>query len=199
MVVKSNLVSLGVVLLFACLPGVGCETGEPVKSLDTAPVVNQDSIKTPAENDSQGEGGNKEEESGLMDLATNLVKKAQDLGGDAMDQANDKGAETVDWVNQMYQSLKDRGLTTAKDATEWVQEDFSNLNAVEYKILQTTMTDVEEFETQMNELGKNRWECFHVQERDGTTTFFFKKPKRSYMRNIPLKDMVRLVPFMGGQ
>ncbi len=191
---KLNRIAMVVSLLVAAGAFIGCETNQATPA-DKADSGQGQEAKQNAKDDDSGDSDN----GGLMDLANNLVKKAKEVGGDAINQASDKGVESVDWVNEMYQSLKDQGLTSARSATEWVQDDFRNMNAVEYKIIRTTITDVAEFEKQMNELGQDRWDCFHVQERDGTTTFFFKKAKRSYMRNIPLKDMIRLVPFMGGE
>lgn len=45
--------------------------------------------------------------------------------------------------------------------------------------------------------GKLRWDCFHAVTKDGETILFLKKERRSILKNIPLKDMLKLVPLMG--
>lgn len=139
----------------------------------------------------------KSKAAGIMDIASKLMDQAKDSGGQAIDQASGSGQDVMDYASEMYKTLKKQGLTKATDASSWLREDFNNMNAIEYKVLRTSVEDPAEFEATLNEMGKARWECFHVQEKDGATTFYFKKPRRSYMRNIPMRDMIRMVPFMG--
>ena len=88
-------------------------------------------------------------------------------------------------------------MTGAGNAQEWVTEDIRNMNAFKYKIEKVSFDDLEALENQLNHLGQLKWECFHVAERGSETVMFFKKERRSLLKNIPLSDMMKIVPFMG--
>jgi hypothetical protein len=52
-------------------------------------------------------------------------------------------------------------------------------------------------EKKLNELGAKRWECFHVGKgAQGETVFYMKKHAKSYLDNVPLKDMLHLLQFL---
>jgi len=53
-------------------------------------------------------------------------------------------------------------------------------------------------EGKLNEAGKSRWECYHVSDLPGGMRFFMKRQKRSYLKNLPLKDVLKLVPLLDG-
>ena len=129
------------------------------------------------------------------------VKKAADWMKDQLDDAAEAGGSTaegsLDWANEMYESLKKQGLTTAGSTTEWVAQDWRKMGVWEYKVVQLEDLSPIEIEKKLNELGKQRWECFHVMPLAGTQ-MYFKRPARSYLKNIPLKDMLRLIPMLDG-
>ncbi len=144
---------------------------------------------------------------GVLDAAADLLGKAKSSGGNAGNWVKDRlgeaanaggstAQETLDWANQTYQSLKQQGLTTASSTSEWVSEDWNKMGAWEYKVIQLG-SEPERVEKTLNELGLERWECFHIAAAEGSgQTFYFKKPARSYLKNIPFKDMIRLVPLL---
>lgn len=108
--------------------------------------------------------------------------------------------DTMKWVNETYKSLSDRGLTTAKDAGDWVSEDWNSMGAWEYKVVligsAAIVQDANLLESTLNEHGKQRWDCFHVSSEDGGFRFFMKRAKRSYLKNMPLRDVLKLVPLL---
>ena len=134
---------------------------------------------------------------------TEMSNKAQQWLSDTIDEtgAADAGEDAMDWANNMFKSLKDQGLTTAGTAQEWLSEDLKNMNGFQYKVIRLTASDSpEKLEKELNQLGSSGWECFHVSENSSTQkqTMFFKKAKNSYLKKLPVRDMLRLIPLMGG-
>ncbi len=122
------------------------------------------------------------------------MKKMLSDAGDATGQTTD---DTMNWVNEMYKSLSDRGLTSAKSAGDWVAEDWNSMNAWEYKVVRVGSEQTPNaLAEKLNESGKNRWDCFHVSEAANGTTFYMKRQKKSYLKNVPLKDMMKLIPLL---
>ena len=109
------------------------------------------------------------------------------------------GEDTMKWANETYEALKSKGLTTASNAGSWLTQDFKNMNAWEYKVVFIPSKQPADAEKALNQLGADRWECFHVQPSASSLMFYFKKPKRSYLRSLPTSDLMRLVPMMGGE
>jgi hypothetical protein len=66
------------------------------------------------------------------------------------------------------------------------------MDSWEYAIVELAGDDGE-VGIKLNELGKKGWECFHIKD----TKYYFKKPSHSYLRSLPFKDVIKLVPLMG--
>ena len=155
--------------------------------------------QAPAAQESDPNSGS---ESSLLDDAARLLRRAGESGQDgassvaewvsnrATDSA-DLAVDSADWVGDLFNSLKDRGLTTADNANQWVREDFRAMGGWEYKIVSGELD-----EKAMNLLGADRWECFHVQQVNADLKLFFKRPRRSYLRSIPMKDLIKLMPLV---
>ncbi len=109
------------------------------------------------------------------------------------------GEDTMKWANETFEALKNKGLTTANDAGSWLTQDFKNMNAWEYKVVFVADKQPAAAEKTLNQLGAQRWECFHVQPHAASLMFYFKKPKRSYLKSLPTSDLMRLVPMMKGE
>lgn len=187
-------------------------TGDPVAVSEVVtlvppanPVANPiEPAAVEVQEDDKGGGGLFGKARDLYDKgkkAADMSNKAQKWLSDAIDEsgAADAGEDAMDWANKMFKSLKDQGLTTAGDAQEWLSEDLKNMNGFQYKVIRITTTDSpEKMEKELNQLGSNGWECFHVSENKSNQTMFFKKAKNSYLKKLPVRDMLRLIPLMGG-
>ncbi|MEE2826020.1 MAG: hypothetical protein VYE64_05285 [Planctomycetota bacterium] len=124
-----------------------------------------------------------------------LSARMQDVS-ESTSQAADS---TGEWATETFQYLKEQGMTTAGSTHEWLAEDIQNMGAWHYKVVVLDLNQpTAETEQALNDLGKERWECFHVlASSDGQTTMFFKKGRRSYLKSIPFKDVMRLLPLLG--
>ena len=149
-----------------------------------------------------------ESEQGIMQKASDLINQAksksasaakgtgqwvQDQLGNAAESGEQAVTESWNWANETFQSLKDQGLTTASDTSEWLSQDWDNIDSWEYKVVVIGDLANESLAKELNEHGKEGWECFHIADN----RYFFKKPSSSYLRSLPFKDVIKLVPLMG--
>ena len=111
-----------------------------------------------------------------------------------------EAAETGVWdeVERLYESAKETGERVPKDIYDWIREDIENLGDWEYRVVELENSDAKSLEGQLNELGQERWECIWVQTSGKTTRFFLKRPVRSYMKTLPLSQLLKLIPTGGG-
>ncbi|MGI9497256.1 MAG: hypothetical protein ACR2NK_14455 [Mariniblastus sp.] len=137
------------------------------------------------------------------DAASKSVKSASEAGqwvqdtlGDATQSGTQSAADTWEWANETFESLKSQGLTTAQSTSQWLGQDWKNMESWQYQIV---ILDGEPTEVarKLNELGEQGWECFEVTDLTETSTkFYLKKPTFSYLRQLPFKDVIKLVPLM---
>ncbi|MCB0329049.1 MAG: hypothetical protein KDD70_05285 [Bdellovibrionales bacterium] len=117
------------------------------------------------------------------------------------EQATDDGsinyAEYYESLKKKYDELVKESSKTGNDAYEWVRADFKNMFSWEYKIVSTKTTDEEKLQKQLEGLGAERWELVQVVPSEGGYKFFFKRPPKSYLKSLPLKDMMRIFSFGG--
>lgn len=201
-----NAIHFNSILVIAVLL-LGCSSGDTTVPESTTEISN----KTIQKQDAQ-EPEEKSATKGILDFANKIIKeqadsgnenaqKAKDWMADKFGDASESGSQIADdaakWASDAFESLKGKGLTSAENAKDWLTEDIRNMNALKYKVVKVSMNDLDAVEDQLNELGKLRWDCFHAVEKDGETVLFFKKERRSVLKNIPVKDMLRLVPLMG--
>ena len=182
----------GSLLVFLLMAGVsGCGDSMPQRPeaddgsslISESPIRNvvfQDAVQEPSAN-----GG--------------LQGAMQSLWGRNEPEPSIDGEDTMKWANETYEKLKARGMTTAKDASSWVTEDFKNINAWEYKVKEIASSDGPAAQLVLNKMGVDRWECFQIQPKGNGMMMFFKKRKQSYLKSLPTADLMRLVPMMRGE
>ncbi len=98
------------------------------------------------------------------------------------------------WVSGMYGEAVKAGDTTARSATEWVSEDVGKIGTWQYRVVKVEVAKVE---AKLNEMGAQRWECFSV-NWEGMPTLVFKRRHRSYLQQLPAKDLLKLIPMLQG-
>ena len=199
---KNESQSFGLIWAMVCLVGLapivwfgGCDAGTVVAE-NSSPAVQQEGESANA--DDKKPDALSDEEEGFLKGATDLLDKVQDKLGDAAESGSNTAEDTMEWAGEMFKSLKDQGLTTANSTKEWVQSDWNRMGAWEYKVVQLSDSPAEKIEKELNGLGDDRWECFHVSklEENGPIMMYFKKPAKSYLKHVPLKDMMKLIPMM---
>ena len=103
-----------------------------------------------------------------------------------------------DQVMEMYELAKETGERVPKDVYEWVREDIESFGAWEYRVLQVAKSDLGIVEEQLNEMGAERWECIQVETIGTTTWLYMKRPVKSYLRNLPLSQLLKVIGGAGG-
>ena len=131
-----------------------------------------------------------------MDSAAAATQWASGRIGDAASSSTQAASDAMNWAGTTFHSLKEQGLTTATDTSQWLRDDWKSMGGWEYKVV--ALDGGAETEAKMNELGEQHWECFFVQPGGGTSgaTFYFKKPSKSFLKDLPMRDAMLLLPFM---
>ncbi|MCB0322167.1 MAG: hypothetical protein KDD69_01305 [Bdellovibrionales bacterium] len=96
-------------------------------------------------------------------------------------QRQDLEQQVNQWVNQLVQQ------------SDVPLEELKKLHQLEYQVFRLPLDSApERIEGALDELGKNRWDCFHVQaarptkeEPQPSLTFFCKRPSETMLRYVP--------------
>lgn len=103
---------------------------------------------------------------------------------------------------ELYKGLQiwyDRSVEMGEKGRQWIQEDIENMGDWEYMVITLNPDDEERLTEQLNRLGKGRWEVFWVQEKMQGIRFYLKRPVRTYLKNIPVGDLLRAIPTGEGK
>ena len=105
-------------------------------------------------------------------------------------------AESGVWddVERLYESAKEAGERVPKNIYDWIRADIEHLGDWEYRVVELETSDAKSAEGKLNELGQERWECIWVQTSGKTTRFYLKRPVRSYLKTLPLSQLLKLIP-----
>lgn len=75
----------------------------------------------------------------------------------------------------------------ADELRELSAEELQELWAIEYTSLEVAHADLEEVDDLLNEMGRERWNCYHVSENGQGRVFYFKRNKSNattYLTNL---------------
>ncbi len=75
----------------------------------------------------------------------------------------------------------------ARTLRELSAEELQAIWAIEYKTIKMTHSDLAAMDKQLNELGQERWDCYHVSEDAEGKVFYFKRGKSNaiaYLTNL---------------
>jgi len=98
-----------------------------------------------------------------------------------------------DQVVALYEKAKLAGENVPDDVTEWVKQDLRSIGDWEYRVVRVPVASAAAAEAELNALGGERWECFWVQIDGDQTLFFMKRPMRSFIKTIPVPDLIKLL------
>lgn len=103
--------------------------------------------------------------------------------------------EITNKATETFNTTKDRVEKTAPEIVEWTEEDLRKIGAWEYHQFEAKFaeTSPEQILEKLNELGADRWECFWVQDIEDGVRFYLKRSKRSYLRYVPVGEVVRSI------
>lgn len=95
-------------------------------------------------------------------------------------------------VEKLYKQAKDSGEDVPSDVTAWLKKDIEYMSRWFYKVESVIAVTDKDIEKRLNELGKERWECFQVIRDRDTYRLFCKRRKRSYLSMVPVKQLLEL-------
>ena len=101
---------------------------------------------------------------------------------------------TWEQVLEMYERAKEMGEQVPQDVYEWVRQDIGKIGDWEYLVDEIPIANPAAAEKRLNELGADRWECIWVHSSGGKTSIILKRPSRSYLKQLPLSQLMRLFP-----
>ena len=90
-------------------------------------------------------------------------------------------------LNDLREGAKDvieRARTKVQELGELSAEELQEIWAIEYKTLEVTHVDLAALDEQLNALGEERWECYHVSEDGQGKIFYFKRRKSNAIANL---------------
>lgn len=97
-------------------------------------------------------------------------------------------------VVRLYESAKEKGEQVPKNVYEWAREDLQRHGTWEYHVVEVSDAAIEK---RLNTLGAERWECIWIQPAGKQLRLVLKRPVRSYLRNLPLSQVLKLLPGGG--
>ena len=135
------------------------------------------------------------EEEGVMDQAMRYYERAVEAVQEAVEDFDRE--EATEEVKRLYEQARDAGEKVPEDVYSWVREDYGRMFAWEYTVLELGHEELSEAAEKMNLLGAERWECIAVVAGEGGLALFFKRRLKSYLRQVPLRDLLQLLPGDG--
>ena len=96
-------------------------------------------------------------------------------------------------AKEKYAETVGDGKELTGKSKEWVLKDLENIGDWEYKVESYDPDKTKDLEKKLNELGKERWECFWVESSKKEKVFYFKRTKMSYMSKIPTGAILRIM------
>ncbi|MDA8775534.1 hypothetical protein N9N13_07380 [Opitutales bacterium] len=96
-------------------------------------------------------------------------------------------------AKEKYAETVGDGKELTGKSKEWVLKDIENIGDWEYKVESYDPDKTKDLEKKLNELGKERWECFWVESSKKEKVFYFKRTKMSYMSKIPTGAILRIM------
>jgi len=109
-----------------------------------------------------------------------------------------ENAEIVDYekafeeVRRLYEEARGKGEDLSGSFFQWMREDIAQYNTWEYEVITVALGDDAIVAEGMNALGEERWECVGAYPHKNRLTLLFKRRPRSYLREIPVKEMMTL-------
>jgi hypothetical protein len=120
----------------------------------------------------------------------------------AAQEAEDEApAEATLWdeVVKVYEAAKEQGEQVPKSVYDWVRNDLGSVGDWEYMVFELKGADSAVMEKKLNDLGTERWECIWIQPVGTKTRFVMKRPSRTYLKHLPLSQLLKMVPAGGAE
>ena len=97
---------------------------------------------------------------------------------------------------QLYERAIEAGekLQIPDDMLERAKAEIKRIGTWEYRVMTLSASQDTTLEQRLNELGRERWECHVTPRGQKEVRLVCKRPVRSYLKNIAVTDLLRLIP-----
>ena len=140
----------------------------------------------------------------ILPISTTLFFLASSFSTMAEDEPTAEDKSYSEKLKEVYEKglkgAKEKYAETVGDgkeltgkSKEWVLKDIENIGDWEYKVESYGPEQAKEIEKKLNELGKERWQCFWVESSKKEKVFYFKRTKLSYLSKIPTGAILRIM------
>ena len=126
-----------------------------------------------------------DEKEGTSERGEDWKRKLSEKGEDLKGALSEKGED-------LRESMK-KTMEQVGEKKEALEEEIRKIGSFEYRIIEINALSPEEIVEILNEAGKERWECFFVEDRGGMKRFYMKRPPSSILKYIPHKELLRIV------
>lgn len=87
-------------------------------------------------------------------------------------------------MNRALESVK--GSIGGNELDSLASQEVEKLFVFEYKVIELESEEsIDQLNEQLTELGKERWDCFHIEEQAKKIRLFCKRRPKTYLRYIP--------------
>ncbi len=80
------------------------------------------------------------------------------------------------------------------DVLARAKEEIKRIGTWEYRVMTLSAPQDTTLEQRLNELGQKRWDCHATSRGQEGVRLVCKRPVRSYLKNIAVTDLLRLIP-----
>ncbi|MCI5066751.1 DUF4177 domain-containing protein [bacterium] len=151
----------------------------------------------------QGRDANPEIERGAYQEYYEALKKKYD---ELVEQSSKKTSEAYDWVNEDYQKMfsweykvvslpvRELSSNTLKKKSGFFHGGLFGAKKGEEHNPGASTGAPGDLEALLNKEGEERWELVQVVPAGDSVQVIFKRPPKSYLKKLPLRDLFRLLP-----
>ena len=90
----------------------------------------------------------------------------------------------LDHLQSGAQDVIEGARTRAQEFGELSAEELREIWAIEYKTVEVTHADLTTLDEQLNALGEDRWDCYHVSQDGERKVFYFKRRKSNAIAHL---------------
>lgn len=91
-----------------------------------------------------------------------------------------------DGVQKAWEQAKGTVDRLSSSSQEAASDEIEKLFVFEYRVEEIDRQAAgEEIEERLSALGKERWDCFHIEEHGGVLRIFCKRNPKTYLKYIP--------------
>ena len=100
--------------------------------------------------------------------------------------------ELLEWYERAIAAGKN--VQIPDDVLERAKEEIKRVGTWEYRVVTLSTPQDATLQQRLNELGRERWECHATLRGDENVRLVCKRPVRSYLKNIAVTDLLKLIP-----